>query len=290
MENSRDGFFCGGLFFCLILEAADQQRSKGDAMQNGSDGITEPNIMHGLINVVRPGHKIENFGSLKKDTSQYKTCIYSGGKNIPFNHTVTLQLFDAEVRESCQTVLSRMMDFVDSFLDPEKKEWLAKALLDVLSRDKGIQEDDILFVSANGQGTMKKAIFNLPEIEFQPFLLGIFHYLLMNRKDNEIGQQAFKQWYIKDAKGLWQYTGSLGTALKNIPPVKWVDDAEIPEGEAERPDGQPNETSTPDQGEPQTDEKQETASIGTQIINNPTIVNQNGVNNLYINQVGTLNL
>ena len=183
-----------------------------------------------------------------------------------------------------------MMDFVNSFIDRKKMEWLVKALLDVFSQDENILEDDILFVRANGQGIMKKQIYDLPKIEFQPFLLGTFHYLLMNRKDNEIGQQAFKQWYIKGPKGLWQYTGLLGTALKDIPPVKWVDDAEIPEGEAERPDGQPNETSTPDQGEPQTDEKQETASIGTQIINNPTIVNQNGVNNLYINQVGTLNL
>lgn len=290
MENSRNEFFCGGLFFCLILEAAKQQRSKGDAMQNGSDGITEPNIMNGLINVVSPGHVILNPESFEKNTSEYKTCKYKGGKHIPFNNTVTLQLFDAKVRESYQTVLGQMMDFVNFFLDREKMAWLVKALLDVLSRDEGIQEDDILFVDANGQGTAKRDICSLPAIEFQPFLLGIFHYLLVNRKDNTIGQQTFKQWYQKSPKGDWEYVGTLGKDLRNIPPVNWLEDVKIPEDESAETDGQPNETGAPDQDEPQIDEDRERDPIcfGTQIINNPTIVNQQGVNNLQINQVETL--
>lgn len=295
----KNKFFCGGLLFNLLLEARCPRISKKAAMKNGREGLAETDVMSGLVSIVDPGdesqggsdaYKYEN--TFKKNTSEYKTCKYSGGMYIPFDNAVTLRAFDTSVQGSYQTVLKRMMDFVSCFIDRSKMDWLVKALLDVFLME-GIDDMGSLFVSMDGQRTMKKDLFNLPRIEFQPFLLGVLHYVLMDRQDNTIGRRTYEQWYQSAAKGKpVKYVGDLGVRISKTPPVIWLESPAIsePDENPANQDGPLFEEEAPKERDPPEEEDAGSgqASVQMQIINNPTIVNQYGDKNAHIDHVDTL--
>lgn len=313
METEKKGFFCGGLFFSLILEARKPKRSKKDAGKKGSDGMTDPDVMLGLVNVANPEFDPESIkddsrsNSLKKDTSEYKQCIKEGGSSIPFNHAAVRYKFDEDIRNSYQSVLARMMDFVDCFIDKGRIDWLVKVLLDVLRMDEGIQAEDILFVSKDGRGIAKTDILDLTSIDFQPFLLGILHYVIINRQSNLIGKQMYDQWFVSTGeKRPRKYSGTLGVGINKAPHVQWLEelppivsedepeDLENVSPEASEDEPEVLENASPEEaaggyGAPK---KEDTVggqtTIQTQIINNPTIVNQYGKNNLHLDRLETL--
>lgn len=310
MGTEKKGFFCGGLFFSLILEARKPKISKKEARNTGSDGMTDPDVMLGLTSVINP--KLAKTGShgnsLKKDTSEYKQCIKEGGSSIPFNETAIWQGFDADIRNSYQSVLARMMDFVDCFIDKGRIDWLVKVLLDVLRMDEGIQAEDILFVSKDGRGIAKKDILDLTSIDFQPFLLGILHYVIINRQSNLIGKQMYDQWFVSTGeKRPRKYSGTLGVWINKAPYVQWLEELPpivsedepedleniSPEASEDEPEVLENVSPEEAAGGYGAPKKEDTVggqtTIQTQIINNPTIVNQYGKNNLHLDQLETLN-
>lgn len=47
-------YLCGGTFFVLLLRAKKQATKKRNKALGGSDGLTAPNILLGLIRVANP--------------------------------------------------------------------------------------------------------------------------------------------------------------------------------------------------------------------------------------------
>lgn len=128
-------YLCGGIFFDLILQAVKNRAKAKDKHNGGSDGLSDQDIMKGLIFVVT-GEKTSIKGStLTKATSQYKTCEISGNTYIPFDDTATITAFDSEVKNNCSEVTKRMLLFTEEFLNKNKREWLVKALLETIKSD-----------------------------------------------------------------------------------------------------------------------------------------------------------
>lgn len=288
MANSSSPYLCGGTFFVLLLQARKQRTKARDKFNGGTDGLSDTDVLKGLIYVVT--QKVANVykESFKKNTSEYKSCQYSGGTYITFNEKPVIFSFDNDVKNKYSDTLGRMSEFINEYLDLEngsKIEWLVKALLEVIELDTDIKDTDTdtFFIQSNGHALRKKDLALLADIDFQPFLLGVLHYIILNRQDNKLGRATYEAWHKKSTQNSeWEFTSNIGSGIDrslniSLLPVQeeyQSEEEEIPKAETQQDDA--TDTSS--------------TKIVNQFINNPTIVNQYGEKNFHIDHVGVLKL
>lgn len=198
MTNKKIPYLCGGTLFFLLVQAK-KPRAKAREREKGiSDGLKDPAMMEGLIQAITGNNTYAYADSLKKNTSQYRECRIDGSTYIPFNDPAIASGYDYAVTNSYNSVLYRMRKFTEDFLDPAKAAWLVRVLLDVIDQDTGKIGDDAHFcVQSDGSFLSKSDMMSAVRFEFQPFLVGIVHYILMNRSDNISGQDTLDDWGTK---------------------------------------------------------------------------------------------
>lgn len=72
--------------------------------------------------------------------------------------------------------------------------------MDVISEDKGITENTLLYIQSDGVPLSVSDILLKKRFELQPFLIGILHFVLMHRTDNIFGQATLEKWGIKKSE------------------------------------------------------------------------------------------
>jgi len=268
------------------LQARKQRSKARDKFLGGSDGLSDTEMLKGLIYVVTNQENAPYAESFKKNTSEYKSCRYSGGVYIPFKETHVIKNFDNDVKNKYPDVLKRMSGFVSEYLDVEnnsKIEWLVKALLETIDLDAGINDMDVFYIQGGGHAIAKAELAALTNIELQPFLLGVLHYIILHRPDNKLGRPTFETWYTQSTEhSEWEFTGSIGSGICRPLEISFISAQE---------EGTPEDEGAPEFAEWSGEATDNTASRTTnQYINNPTIVNQRGKTNIHINHVDTLKL
>ena len=103
---------CGGTFFTLVLQALRQRMRAREHYKGESDGLTDPEVLMGLIKVINPDYQEMERKALKTKTNEYKSCKTSGGTYLPFGETQEIRSFDERVRSSYKTALNCMNAFV----------------------------------------------------------------------------------------------------------------------------------------------------------------------------------
>ena len=187
-----------------------------------------------------------------------------------------------------------MFVFTNEYLSVEnsaKIEWLIKALLDVIEHDTDIKDEDLFYICRNGENVTKSNLIKLSDIEFEPFLLGVLHYILLERKDNTLGRSTFESWNTKELPNSeWNFVSNVGCGITRPLNVILIN-AEKDENTdfVKNSESFEEETSDPEIINDNTSTGSSTQNV-TQIINNPTIVNQYGPKNVHIDHVDTLNL
>ena len=155
MVNNNSPYLCGGIFFALLLQARKQRSKARDKFLGGSDGLSDTDILKGLIYVVANQENAPYAESFKKNTSEYKSCRYSGGAYIPFKETHVINSFDNDVKNKYPNALNRMSEFVNKYLDESKIEWLVKALLETIDLDTRINGTHNFYIQSSGQAITK---------------------------------------------------------------------------------------------------------------------------------------
>lgn len=84
-----------------------------------------------------------------------------------------------------------MAEFVQEFINPALWLQLVRCLLDMIKSDEDIQADDRFYITADATAVMAKDIINLDNFHIESFLLGIWHYIIMNRADNNEDSHRF---------------------------------------------------------------------------------------------------
>ena len=140
MNERKVPFLCGGVFFFLLTQATLPNGSARDHRDGNKDEHSEPVLMTDLIYTFTG---CQDYGS-KKDTSKYKDCLLEGSCNLPFNDIAVCTTYDNIVTGNYRGALSRMDEFVRWHLNPEMREWLMKALIEIL-------ENDALLKTLDGQ-------------------------------------------------------------------------------------------------------------------------------------------
>lgn len=208
---------CGGTFFTLVLQALKQRVKAREHYSGERDGLSDPEVLTGLIKVINPDYQVPNGGLNKGKTNEYKSCKTSDGAYLPFGDTQEIRAFDLRVQNDYQEALKPMFAFVDAFLDTgtviKKHEQLVKALVDLILQDQSIPDDAEFFIGENGEKAKKTALGGLIEICLPSFLLGVWHYAVVFRKDNTVGQTTYDTWCPSQGGGKRNYQATMGESI-----------------------------------------------------------------------------
>lgn len=215
MPNNDYPRLCGGVFFTLILQDIKQRISAREHYKGESDGLSDPDILIGLITVIDPDY-VRPTKSIKSKVNDYKSCKQSKGKYLPFGNSAEVQEFDNRVRTSYQTELQAMTKFVQDYLEigsSGKREYkLIKALLDLIDQDKSIKDEssEAMYVSPDGKALRRSEIVKMQDIHLPALLLGIWHFCNTKRQDNSIGAPTYDEWCPENGGGPREYKGHMG--------------------------------------------------------------------------------
>lgn len=282
---------CGGTFFLLILQGIRQRLKARDRFAGGSDNLKDTDVLIGLIRVAQEDYQDPALSTFSQNTSAYKACELSHGTYLPFSDETFISMFDTRVKNEYATALMAMSKFIDAFIDTGVKEKhirLVKALMELIEADESITNTDPFYVNQDGSRSNKAAMKAMTDVCLPAFLLGVWHFIVLNRKDNSIGRGTFESWHekpsVKGAK--WVYNGHIGTGITRainitLPSITITDEP------TESFDEEPSIAYDESYNEPAADTYSKTTN---QIVNNPIVFNQYGDNNIQIGFVETLTI
>ena len=212
-----------------------------------------------------------------------------GKSNLAFLFTQEVLSFDTRVKTRYLEALSAMDDFVQRFLEvgtsTAKEVWLVKALLDLIDADQSIDNDQAFYIGEVGQKITKAALRDMSDFFFQPFLLGIWHFAVVIRKDNTEGKSTYDIWCPSQGGKERKYIGTMGVGITrsiNVPLI---------EAASKKDPASTDEYSAPmENGDPVVDDfSEEPASTTTnQTINHPFVFHQYGNNSIQVGNIEML--
>jgi len=213
LSNSDYPRLCGGIFFTLVLQDIQQRMSAREHYKGESDGLTDPDVLIGLIEVINPDYQRPN-KSIRTKVNDYKSCKQSKGEYLPFGKTAEVTEFDKRVKSDYESELMVMIKFVQDFLEigsSGKREYkLITALLDLISQDESIKDADEMYVSPDGKALPKSEIVKIKDVHLPAFLLGIWHFCNTQRKNNRVGEATYNIWCPENGGGPREYEGHMG--------------------------------------------------------------------------------
>jgi len=279
---------CGGTFFTLLLQARKQRTKPRQHIKGERDGLSDSEVLFGLIKVVDPDFDaITNTTekTFKGNTSDFRSCKKSKGTYLPFNETT---IFDNRMKNGYSAPLQKMCDFIKNFIDvgtsSEKDIRLVKALLELIDSDQSINDDQVFYIGETGTVVTKAELRNTTMVCLQSFLLGVWHFALIERKDNSIGKDTFDIWCPATGGGVREYTGNIGNGITRTINLKMATVADSLEIISDEPFAENAEQNNKYEPEPSTEQ------INMQTLHRPMVVNQSGTNNTNIAYVESLTI
>ena len=279
---------CGGTFFTLVLQALQQRLNAREHYDGDSDGLSDPEVLVGLIKVINPAYVDPGKEKLKTIVNNYKRCETSTSTYFPFGDDQVISAFDEIIRNNYQTALNGMIGFVNDFLDVSetvhKDINLVRALVDLVQQDQTIKAGDEFFIGPNGEKKKKAALGDLKEVCLPSFVLGVWHYVVMNRRDNAVGKKTYDVWCPSNDRAPRKYTAHMGEGLLDSLTTYTVDTKETITAEV---------VDEPIEDDASNAAGQDTPPVSQQMVNNnPTFYNINisGGNNSFYQHVDKLTI
>lgn len=205
---------CGGTFFLLVLDAIKDRTGIRERIKGGSDGLSEPNVLVGLFKIINPEVSESISRSISSFVSNYKYCKQNTTPKINFEDDDVIDAFNRRVTEKYSSALKQAEEFVARFLctnrESKKIEKLVKNLANLILLDQSIKGDDIFYIGKSGEPTKKNDFKTLNHIYAIQFILGVWHYIVMHKRDNKQGMETANLWRDKARK---EITDLLNDAL-----------------------------------------------------------------------------
>lgn len=289
MTNIEYPRLCGGTFMTLVIQALLQRKKAREHYKGESDKLNDPDVLVGLITVINPDYEDPGKAVLKTKANDYKSCKLSKGQYLPFGDKLAIEVFDQRVRDNYLAARNDMCIFVDSFIETgtklQKDVRLVKALIDLIEQDESIDDSVEFMVGENGDAVRKDQLRNLKRVCLPSFLLGIWHFIVINRKNNKVGQLTYDTWCPENGGGTREYEGTMGDGISiefDVYTLEPEDETEDTEQEAEVVEDQPELNNQDNQND-----HRETSGTGPNLqqINNPFTFIQNGDNNTQIGYI-----
>jgi len=187
---------CGGIFLVLLLQARQSGNSASNYIEGGKDTFVESDVLMALAKIVVP--HLQKKKSLPSRCSEFKKCEKDFYATVGKVSDKYFSYFSKHIKNQYKLVLTSMEEIVKDYiaLDEDSQIDCVKDLLALICQDKSIKDDDIFYVCEHGLPLKRIAISEgKMDVYFPAFLLGIWHYAVVNRPDNTIGQATFKSWH-----------------------------------------------------------------------------------------------
>ena len=208
---------CGGTFLTLVLQALQQRFGAREHFAGDGDGLTDPEVLAGLIKVINPDYKDPGKERLKGIANNYKACKSSKGTYLPFDDEQVLSAFNDKVQSNYQSALNGMIEFANRFLDlgeaVHKDTNLVRALIDLIQQDQSINPNEEFYIGESGERAKKSTLGDLRNVCLPSFLLGVWHYVVIYRKDNTVGKDTYDKWCPARDRALRRYAAHMGEGL-----------------------------------------------------------------------------
>lgn len=178
--------------------------------------MKESAMLDGLVEVMYPHHPEPAWKSIVTETTGYKNCEFSDSVNLPFLDDSALKNFDSEMQQFSLKPLIRMRDFIDRFFVDEdsgkelKRKHLIRQIMGLLMADDSVKQRDEFFLVTEKRTVHKEELCSMTELSLAAFLLAVWHFIVMHRQDNTVGQDTIALWFPNG------YTGSLQIADKAL--------------------------------------------------------------------------
>lgn len=223
MIRSENPRLCLGTYFTLLLESRKQRARVRERFNGKADGLSDPEVLIGLARVTMSCFIVPDrsmLESVRVSTANVKNCSSKGGMYYPFGDTDSINAFNDEITNNYVSVLGRMDSFCDFFLrindGTKKDERLVKSLVDMIMKDDSISGEQLFYINEDGTAVSKKKVCSQRNYCFQPFLLGVLHYVLLRPDKATIGKKTFEEWCPSRGGGQRKYEGRMGMDIGSI--------------------------------------------------------------------------
>ncbi len=190
---------CGGTFLYLVLQAIS---SKSKMRGTNNEGIKEYICFVDLIKLGQPEVKI--YGdkkTLTQETSKYKYCKIEPAAWMTFTNEKYVKSINKLVKNDYKSLLKNTLIWADKYLDLDKHaDWLVKSIVELFYWDETIDKTKT-YINVNQDGTAIsiQELIDAKEIQVQPLLIGVWHYIINAKIKNSEGLDTINA--ISDNRG-----------------------------------------------------------------------------------------
>lgn len=188
-----------GTFFVLLQEALPFRAKARDTLAGESDGLSNPEILAGLIRIVSPNFQPPSAGkSFNQNTSQLRNCKNDGNTTyMPVGGEDFAYEFNNLIDNDLPQALARTRDFVDRFIDVDSKGLrLVQMLGTAIKRDVAITNNQVVALLPDESHLTKAQLGDAKEICLESLILGVWKYVSDPTVRNTAGKSTFDKWHL----------------------------------------------------------------------------------------------
>lgn len=287
MENKTIPYLCGGTFFTLLLKARKATKSPNELVKGQKESFSEQNLLMRLISIYRSTDFYQGGDTPKTYTSDFKRCKKNINSFIGFDDRDRFRIFYENIQKENSKAFADVQKLITDFFDESLYETLVRNLLGLIQEDRSISDYEKFFIPP--KEITKKELIKCSEINLPALLLGVWDFIADKRSDmNCLGEGTYASWYPNKGK---EYKGKVGDSIKQnlkITTTPLSTPLELNPVDSQKEEQNQEYAEVHESNE--SSNKEEKNYSKTQIIQNATIVNQNGEKNIHINHVDILNL
>lgn len=205
-------YLCGGTFLTQVLRVVERTTKPTDRLNEKKEDLREQEVFRRLLSVYRLSEFDAGLGNtITTYASDFKKCKDSKAMYTKFTDSDYRQRFDTDVRSGKSTALYMMSEFVKDCIDVKMSgAQLVRCILGMIKDDKTVKATDEFFILPNGGSMLKQDIIENNQFYIEPFLLGVWHYIIMKRAEkNKLGSDTYESWYPRRN----DYRGTVGSDI-----------------------------------------------------------------------------
>lgn len=185
------------IFYNLLLNAMINRLQPGDNYNGKTNKFSQTHLFYDLNILTDISYSdIGNFqglyygkrlnGSIKNTASAFKSGKLKKQKSTiyNFNDSEVVSLFSEQVKNNYPEVLAKATEFSHRYFDSKespKNKFLIQKTIYLILNDTDIKETQVFYICSNCSTKTKAELRNQNNIEFEPFILGVWHYLISSQ-------------------------------------------------------------------------------------------------------------
>ena len=229
MSEYSNPYLCGGTFFNLLLESKTNSTYIRSSLTNEYEKNTEVSFLKRLVSIFNEDIPSYKEDTLKKNTYEFKRCTLKSSGWLNFDNKALLNAFIMKYENEYISLFDKMVFICNDYEITNNKDWIVKALLELISLDDKISNKDIFYLGYTKKEANKKEILSMDSFILEEFLLCIWHFILKNRPETSSieGEQTFYMWYDEDIDTQKhkrpKFISDIGLNYKNITVITYSD-------------------------------------------------------------------